>query len=945
MDNGALYTPRLAGLLFVACLLGFMSIALGIPRGSGASQATTDWVTPTATSVRRVGPYVTDGRGRLDRIDNLNCYDSTYLAKGVTGELEEQPTCLVPTALGNFDAMHDSIGFNGEEEKLIPLISHSSQLALTPWPGSDSVLATEASSLGGAYLSLYRDISSHVHDDYGLNLKLVSKTVVDPPDYAFRTPDGDLLRTDNIAFSDNGSWLVVRTENAGFVRINAASLHIMSFAKDFYSQRADKRTQLAISDDGRYAVVADTEAERLVVYDLSQCGSGSALQDCPNHNYWSDVKGTVAGLTLVTKVRFINDSLLSFVTHDSSGESVYNLAPTAKIGSLIDYLALGDSFAAGEGAYNYQPGTDSDINHCHLSLDSYPYLITRQLYTSAGGHSVACSGARINDIVPAQAAEYRGQTSNGVAVKLRSSEEQSSMLSSYTPGSLPQISFASTYQPGVITVSAGGNDIGFAKILTACVAPHISQHLNYVNNCYDTYEQRYELATLIDNQRPRIKTMLQQLHSKAPSAKMYLIGYPQIAVDNGSCALNVLLNTNELAFSIELITHLNAVMRQAAKEASVNYVDVSQALAGHRLCEGPSVAVNGVTAGRAGGPELTVGPIDFHADYLGSESFHPNRYGQELLAQAILSKTHNFNIDISDTSSFMPTTSDTAGFLNKPKSGAPIVRLLPADITSQRIITVGQTITIDVDGEAEGLKPNTVYTVSIGAVSSTATVSDGSGNIDVTISVPPATPGGPQPITVDGQNQAGEPTQIVDTIGVVTDPSDYDNDGAPNGSDSCPTIKNSGIDADHDGIDDACDGTVTPVNTGSATPGGPTAAEEPGPVPDQGAATSQELGVGTVLSVGAVTATLASEMAVQVTATSNRLQPVQLAKVSINPQSGAPVGHLTDKVAQSLTIPSWVNPRRLHGVRWVVSYVIWLLVLAVLALTTKGRVETVRPNK
>ena len=61
-------------------------------------------------------------------------------------------------------------------------------------------------------------------------------------------------------------------------------------------------------------------------------------------------------------------------------------------------MALGDSYTSGEGAYDYRNGTDTSTNQCHSSVAAYPELITQALFSNAGGHSVACSGATIDDI-------------------------------------------------------------------------------------------------------------------------------------------------------------------------------------------------------------------------------------------------------------------------------------------------------------------------------------------------------------------------------------------------------------------------------------------------------------------------------------------------------------------------------------------------------------------
>ena len=92
------------------------------------------------------------------------------------------------------------------------------------------------------------------------------------------------------------------------------------------------------------------------------------------------------------------------------------------------YVALGDSYSSGTGTRSYL----ADGTSCLRSVYAYPSLIA-----SAKGYALnfrACSGAKIPDV-------------------------SSTQLSALT---------AST---AYITISVGGNDAGFADVLTTCAQP------------------------------------------------------------------------------------------------------------------------------------------------------------------------------------------------------------------------------------------------------------------------------------------------------------------------------------------------------------------------------------------------------------------------------------------------------------------------------------------
>ena len=71
------------------------------------------------------------------------------------------------------------------------------------------------------------------------------------------------------------------------------------------------------------------------------------------------------------------------------------------------YVALGDSFSAGEGLPNFEPDTNGEVNDCHRSLASYSRLLSedRDLASRLLPSELrACSGATTFDFFDPQAA-------------------------------------------------------------------------------------------------------------------------------------------------------------------------------------------------------------------------------------------------------------------------------------------------------------------------------------------------------------------------------------------------------------------------------------------------------------------------------------------------------------------------------------------------------------
>ena len=810
------WLQRLAYLLAAALVCICLLSAILTQAAAPFSDDQPAWANPASMTLRRVSEAI-GAQSESNYFNNLDCYLMTYRRVAQLPFQNEMDTgCFINTAFGLFDVETNMVIFSGSDEG-VPLRAFTSSNLLVPWPGA-SLVSLSSAPTGGMYVSLYLSGLPRMQDFRNALLQLTAKQLLTPPDLHLRDRAGQLLviNPQTLAFSDGGGWLVAETLSGSFVRINLATLDMVAFAPAFGSQGSPAllKSRVAVSHDGHYVAISNDVAASFKVYDLTTCtGPMINLQpeQCRFYDYRPFVADQVGSLRSIRHVRFLNSGLLSFeaLTDSEDSGGIYVLSPTDGIDSLIDYLGLGDSYASGEGAFNYRAGTDSSDSTCHLSVRSYPLLLTRDLFSARGGQSVACSGARIND-VGSTSNSYRGQIKSGLSfLQLQQSQPAllQSVMTNFLPGYVAQQRFAGQYQPVVTTVMAGGNDIGFGDILKQCVTPHLSN-----NTCFNSYEDRQELLQLIDRTAPRLTNLYKQLRARAPATRLYAIGYPQLAGSGGSCALNVQLNQSELVFAEELIDYLNGAIHRAADKAGVVYVDISQALNGHRLCQTAShnVAVNGITAGNDGGP--------FGLKIIGRESFHPNALGHELIEQAILQKTANLTKVVPDAAS----PPDSQKLLLAPKTGRVITNRVPIADMVTPIVLVGQSTAVKVSGNAAGLRPTTSYTVRLdgptGPVIAT-TQSNADGDIDTTLTLPAGTPPGGHTIDVTGPNQTDEPVDVTQPIYIPAGETDADADGIPDATDSCPVLYNSGQDNDQDGVDDVCDGFIDlPPSSAIQTP-------------------------------------------------------------------------------------------------------------------------------
>lgn len=787
--------------VFILLVANLLADAVSLENNDGSPA----WSNPRVMAIKHIGlaPEVPD---QPNFQSNLDCVQITY--RRVNYDAMESG-CFVRTAYGLVNPDNELVIFNGADEAL-PIIPYLPHQVLTPSPNSTDTLTLNPALTDGSYLGIYRNIIGTIADQRNYQGELVAKNVTSAQELNLNNTDGSrlVINPQAMAFSSDGSWLVVETLSGSFVRINLTTLETIAFTQSFGMQGSPAllKSQVAVSSDGRYVAIENSYASSLVVYDLSTCfGDRTSIKplNCKNYDFWTYVNAEFAGLDRIGHLRFINDRLLGFRASYLGNYDSFELAPTLEIKSLIDYLALGDSYTSGEGAFDYFAGTDTVSNSCHLSLHSYPLLLAQQFYGGSGGHSVACSGAKIGDILPLYPSKYKGQARDALVMSQLPTSVKSQIMASFMPGYLPQIEFVNQYQPRVVTVSVGGNDIGFADILQNCVMPHVSPSI-WSQDCYNTYEDRVELQNLIDSTVPKWVLLFRHLKTVSPTSNVSVIGYPQIFYNKGDCALNVQLSKSELQFSAELTDYLNSAIQKSALLAGVDFIDISEALHGYRLCETTSnnVAVNGLTAGKdAGFLGLKI---------LGSESYHPTAFGQALIEESISKQIDTIKIDVAEDVE--------QSFLNAPKSGRQIVTLIPTSGMTNQIILKGKASTITVGGVASGLKANEAYSLVLdrykGPIISNV-ITDQNGDISTTFTLPLNTLIGGHTIDIIGINQIRQTVDLSQPIYVVASDSDADGDGIINTNDSCPLAVNSGIDSDQDGIDDVCDGFIGSVQNNS----------------------------------------------------------------------------------------------------------------------------------
>ncbi|HTD08539.1 MAG TPA: SGNH/GDSL hydrolase family protein [Solirubrobacteraceae bacterium] len=250
-------------------------------------------------------------------------------------------------------------------------------------------------------------------------------------------------------------------------------------------------------------------------------------------------------------------------------------------GASTPYVSLGDSYTSGPFILPPAPGAPLE---CLQSARNYPHLAASALGLSL--KDVSCSGATTENITTT--AQYSSQP--------------------------PQIdALSSTTQ--VVSVGIGGNDKGlFLNTLITCGAEDLV--FPFGTPCKSTYG--HKLAEEIAEDGPVIGAMLHQVHTVAPSAKVFVVGYPDILPQSGNCWPTVPLTTGDTAYLNGVEKELNSMLSSEASANGDTYVDTYTPSIGHDACKSLSVRY--------------VEPVLPESDAF---SVHPNERGMEADASEV----------------------------------------------------------------------------------------------------------------------------------------------------------------------------------------------------------------------------------------------------------------------------------------------------------------------
>ncbi len=219
------------------------------------------------------------------------------------------------------------------------------------------------------------------------------------------------------------------------------------------------------------------------------------------------------------------------------------------------YVALGDSFSSGVGTGSYTLSSS-----CRRGVFAYPWLVAQQLAIPSPTF-VACSGATTGDLMANQIGSVTADTT-------------------------------------IVTVTIGGNDIGFSDLIVQCTLANCSSALD---------STRAGLETFLG---PRLTTTYSAIRSRAMSATAIVLGYPRMFSTAG-CFGTLGISSTERTKANQLADALDELSARRAGLAGLIYRSAKTPFTGHAVCSSSSW-LNGLNLFNTG------------------ESYHPNRNGHSL---------------------------------------------------------------------------------------------------------------------------------------------------------------------------------------------------------------------------------------------------------------------------------------------------------------------------
>ncbi len=209
------------------------------------------------------------------------------------------------------------------------------------------------------------------------------------------------------------------------------------------------------------------------------------------------------------------------------------LAPLPAYAAPRTLVGLGDSYGSGVGAFLYY----DDGTECYRSPFAYPSLLAGA--TGLRLTLAACSGATTADVLAEQ---------------------------------IDAVEAGTDY----VTLTVGGNDVGFADVVTACALP------GWLGDCTGTIDAG--LRILRSALPDRLDEVYAAVRTRAPGAEVAVTGYP-LLFNGTDCNPLTFFTRAEMARINAGTAELNRLLYDRAQAAGFTFVPADPTFRGHAVCD------------------------------------------------------------------------------------------------------------------------------------------------------------------------------------------------------------------------------------------------------------------------------------------------------------------------------------------------------------------------
>ncbi|MDL9948669.1 SGNH/GDSL hydrolase family protein [Gordonia sp. ABSL11-1] len=222
-------------------------------------------------------------------------------------------------------------------------------------------------------------------------------------------------------------------------------------------------------------------------------------------------------------------------------------APFASADSGPYYVALGDSRATA-------PTWTSVLydDNCGRTRDAYPGKVAAALGVTY--RSVACTGITSTELLHGKRVLWR-----------------------YIP---PQVD-ALSRSTQLVTLSIGGNDIGWWELISSC----FSQIPGRDTRCRDSGSVSAAINAAFSTLPPKIDAVVAEVERRSPDATVVVVGHGGYYGSVG-CNPQANISPADAGFVQTFFTRFNRVLRESADTFGARYVDIAGPAAGHDACSG-----------------------------------------------------------------------------------------------------------------------------------------------------------------------------------------------------------------------------------------------------------------------------------------------------------------------------------------------------------------------